>query len=308
MEAALQGRRCLIVDEKAINRKVLAHQLATQGILYESVEDGVRALDRLRTAAAVGAPFDLAILDLHMSVMGGLELARRIKEDSAICSVRLVLLASLGRRGDAKIAQEAGIAAYLTKPIRQAQLTACLSAVMGQVVPPVPIITRHSVAEAQTGLCGRVLIADDNPISQKVAAQMVEKLGCSVDIAANGREALEAVARTKYDAVLMDCQMPDINGFDAAAEIRRREGGGSHVPIIAMTANTACDDRVRSLAAGMDDFLSKPFEAKAFAEMLARWVVGSEKNSRTIRCNPLHGPSADSFDDRSARQREPECR
>lgn len=305
VEAALRGRRCLIVDEKAINRKVLAHQLGARGILHESVEDGVRALDRLRTAAAGGMPFDLAILDLHMSVMGGLELARRIKEDSAICSVRLVVLASLGRRGDAKIAQEAGIAAYLTKPIRHAQLTACLSAVMEQVSPPIPIITRHSVAESQAGLCGRVLIVDDNPMNQKIAARMAVKLGCSVDIAATGREALEAVARTKYDAVLMDCQMPDIDGFDAATEIRKREGGESHVPIIAMTANTASDDRTSCLAAGMDDCLCKPFEAKAFAEMLARWVAGSEQHPWTIRSNPLRGPSEDSSDGWSARQREP---
>ena len=283
VEAALQGRRCLIVDEKAINRKILAHQLGARGILHESVDDGVRALDRLRTAAAGGAPFDLAILDLHMSVMGGLELARRIKEDAAICSVRLVLLASLGRRGDAKMAQEAGIAAYLTKPIRQAQLTACLSAVMGQAAPPGPIITRHSVAEAQAGLGGRVLIVDDNPINQKVAARMVEKLGCSVDIAANGREALEAVARTKYDAVLMDCQMPEINGFEATAEIRRREQGGKRLPIIAMTANTAQDDQALGYAAGMDDYLSKPFQAKALAEVLGRWVVASEKSHGAVR-------------------------
>jgi CheY-like chemotaxis protein len=313
-EAALMGCRCLIVSEQAINRRILEHQLSAQGLVYESAEEGLEALTRLRASAERGVPFDLVILDLHMPTMDGLALARQIKANPAISSVRVVLLASLGRRGDAKAAQEAGIAAYLTKPVRQGPLAVCLKAVMGEQsrsvdsAPPPPIITRHSVAEAQAGLGGRVLIADDNPINQKVAARMVEKLGCSVDIAANGREVLDAVAKAKYDAVLMDCHMPEINGFDATGEIRRREGGESRVPIIATTANTASDDQARCLAAGMDDFLCKPFQAKALAEMLARWVAGSQRTSRTIHRNSLRGPSEESSDDRSARQREPECR
>lgn len=288
MEAPLRGRRCLIVDEHAINRRILEHQLRVHGIFCESAEDAVLALGRLRTAADRGAPFDVAILDSHTSSINGLELARRIKEDPAMRSVRVVLLASLGNRGDAKAAREAGVAAYLTKPVRQTQLIDCLKVVIGldqeatSPAEPAPLITRHRLAEARTGLRGRVLVVDDNPVNRKVAARLVEKLGYSVDIAANGREAIDAVARSKYNAVLMDCHMPEINGLQAAAEIRRREASGTHLPIIAMTASATEDDRAMCLAAGMDDFVSKPVQGKTVAEVLALWVASPEGRSGTI--------------------------
>jgi two-component system, sensor histidine kinase and response regulator len=277
---SLSGCRTLIVDDHTMSRKTLEYQLRAKGLAYESAEGGAHALDLLRSAAARGEPFDLAILDLQMPSMDGLELARRIKTESPISSTRLILLTSLGRRGDAKAAQDAGIAAYLTKPIRQSQLYSCLSlvlansspAVSGPAQPPAPLITRHSLSEAQAQSRGHILVAEDNPINQKVAVKMLEKLGYRVDIAGNGREAVEALERIAYAMVLMDCQMPVMDGFQATTVIRRREGSGRRTPIIAMTANAMQEDRQRCLEAGMDDFISKPVASKALAETLNRWM------------------------------------
>jgi signal transduction histidine kinase/CheY-like chemotaxis protein len=278
--ASLLGSRTLIVDDHAMSRKTLEYQLRAKGLAYESAEGGGQALDLLRNAAERGEPFDLAILDLQMPNMDGLELARRIKAESPISSTRLILLTSLGRRGDAKAAQNAGIAAYLTKPIRQSQLYSCLrlvlanapSAVSGTAQPPAPLITRHSLSEVQAQSRGRILVAEDNPINQKVAVKMIEKLGYRVDIAGNGREAVEALERISYAVVLMDCQMPVMDGLQATTAIRRREGGGRRTPIIAMTANAMQEDRKQCLEAGMDDFISKPVASKALADILTRWM------------------------------------
>ncbi|NOS76537.1 MAG: response regulator [Nitrospira sp.] len=278
--AAFQANRILIVDDHAVNRKVLEYQLRSQNIIYETVEAGWQALDRLRSAAEQGMPFGIALLDMHMPGMDGLELARRIKAEPQISHTRLILLTSLGRRGDAKAAQDAGIAAYLTKPVRQSQLYACLSLVLADpsaavsdtAHTPAPIITRHSLSEVQAQSRGRILVAEDNSINQKVAVKMIEKLGYRVDVAGNGREAVEALERISYALVFMDCQMPEMDGFEATTAIRRREGSGRRTPIIAMTANAMQEDHDRCLTAGMDDFVSKPVNAKHLQEILHRWV------------------------------------
>lgn len=281
---SLRGHRVLIVDDHAINRRILEHQLDIHGMLHESANDGMQALATMKQFAAQGTPFDLAILDLHMPGMDGLELARQIKADSALSRVRLILLTSLGRRGDVKIAQEAGILAYLTKPVRQGQLIECLTFVMAtsgrtavraENQPPL-MITRHSLSEAQAQRSPRVLVVEDNPVNQKVAAKMLEKLGCRVDVAANGREAVEGMARIQYLLVFMDCQMPEMDGFEATRLIRQQERAWGHVPIVAMTANAMAEDRVRCLAIGMDDFLSKPVQSQDLAEMLKRWLPHQE--------------------------------
>lgn len=284
---ALRGRRILIVDDHATNRRVLEQSLRGQGVMHESAENGYQALECLRNAAGRQAHFDLAILDMQMPGMDGLELAHRIKSEPAISATHLVLLTSVGRRGDAKAAQSAGIAAYLTKPIRQSLLYECLGLVLGNVphtVPPTPqtaasIITRHSLSEAQTRSRPLVLLVEDNPVNQKVAANMIEKLGYRVNVAANGREAVDSLARIPYVLVFMDCQMPEMDGFEATRVIRKQEeslrpegGKPSHLPIIAMTANAMQEDRDRCLAVGMDDFLSKPVTSKSLAAVLDRWL------------------------------------
>lgn len=243
--------------------------------------------------------FDLAILDMQMPGMDGLELAHRIKSEPAISATRLVLLTSVGRRGDAKAAQSVGIAAYLTKPIRQSLLYECLGLVLGSVphaVAPTPqtgttIITRYSLSEVQTRSRPLVLLVEDNPVNQKVAANMIEKLGYRVNVAANGREAVDSLASIPYALVFMDCQMPEMDGFEATRVIRKQEeslrpegGKPSHLPIIAMTANAMQEDRDRCLAVGMDDFLSKPVTSKSLAAVLDRWLphdqVSAEAESK----------------------------
>lgn len=284
---ALTGRRILIVDDHATNRKVLEQYLYGRGVMYESAEDGVHALQCLRDAAMRQTPFDLAILDMQMPEMDGLELARQIKADRTISATRLVLLTSVGQRGDAKAAQDAGLDAYLIKPIRQSLVFECLGLVLGHVPgtagtvdrPTASIITQHTVAEAMMQSRPLVLVVEDNPVNQKVAANMIEKLGYRVNVAANGREAVESLARIPYALVFMDCQMPEMDGFEATRIIRAQEatlqraGGQSvHLPIIAMTANAMKEDREQCLAVGMDDFLSKPVTSKPLAAVLNRWL------------------------------------
>lgn len=284
---ALRGRRVLIVDDHLTNRQVLEQSLHKQGVICESAADGFQALERLRHAAGRQSLPDLSILDMQMPNMDGLELARQIKSDPRISATRLVLLTSVGQRGDARKAQHAGIAAYLTKPIRQTLLYECLSVVLGSVSEAgapttqqaTSIITRHSLSEAQTRTKPVILVVDDNPVNQKVAANMLEKLGYRVNVAANGREAVESIARIPYALVFMDCQMPEMDGLEATRAIRGQEerqcrAGNdlSRLPVIAMTANAMQEDRDRCLASGMDDFLSKPVIKKALEAVLIRWL------------------------------------
>jgi two-component system sensor histidine kinase/response regulator len=271
----LCGVRVLGVDDNTTNRLFLEHQLGAWGMQVDCVADGPTALEQLQAAHSHGTPYALAILDLQMPGMNGLELARTIKDDPLLRSLRLVLLSSLCRRGDGTEAQRIGFAAYLTKPIRQAQLYDCLTTVMGSPAeaPAVPLVTRHRLAETQAQLRVRVLVAEDNVVNQKVAVRMLEKLGCRVDVVANGREAIEALSRIAYDLVCMDCQMPEMDGFEATAAMRAREvQTGGHLPIIAMTANAMQGDRERCLAAGMDDYVDKPVQSKELASILHKWI------------------------------------
>ena len=292
--AVLQDRRVLIVENNATNRTILEQQVRTQGMLPQSVEDGEQALVWLRRAAERGAPFEVAIVDMQMPGLDGLAVARRIKADPALATTRLVLLTSVSYRGAAQVAHAAGFAAFLTKPVRQAHLYDCLSLVVtvaplrpGSADPSAtPLITRHTVMEASATERGRVLVVEDNVVNQKVAAKMLERQGYRVDIAANGREAVEAVARFAYAVVFMDCQMPEMDGYAATRAIREREAslvtrhgqderketiGTRHVPIIAMTANAMQGDREQCLAAGMDDYVAKPVRREDLAAVLARW-------------------------------------
>lgn len=284
---ALRERRALIVDDHLTNRRVLEQSLRKQGVICESATGGLHALKCLRAAAGHQHPFDVAILDMQMPEMDGLDLAHHIKSDPQISATRLVLLTSVGQRGDAKKAQDVGIAAYLTKPIRQSLLYECLSVVLGRaseaevatVLAAPSIITRHTLSEAQTRSKPLVLVVDDNPVNQKVAANMLEKLGYRVNVATNGREAVESIARTAYALVFMDCQMPEMDGLEAASLVReqeqhRRQTGHARppIPIVAMTANALHEDRERCLAVGMDDFISKPVTKKTLEVVLNRWL------------------------------------
>ena len=277
--ADLRGLRVLIVDDNETNRRVLHGQLISWGARGTSVESGPEALEAMRRAAP-DEPYDLAVIDMQMPGMNGLELARLIKGDPALSSASLVMLTSMGQRGDGDRAREAGISAYLTKPIRQAELRDCLAAVVGhgrssEPRDPASLITRYSLKEEQGSSEVRVLLVEDNPVNQRVAGAMLKKLGYRVDVAANGREALDAISRFPYPAVLMDVQMPEMDGLEATREIRRREeeSDARRLPIIAMTANAMQGDRETCLASGMDDYISKPVKAAELGEVLERWTI-----------------------------------
>ncbi len=274
---SLAGLRVLIVDDNATNRIILEHQLAAWGMQGDSVADGPTALRRLRDAAHRD-PYILAIVDMQMPGMDGLMLAREIKADPGIGQTRLVLLTSLGQlRSDAQT-QGAGIDAFLTKPVRQSQFYDCLMSVMSSPSPPLAVDTVHAVVtpRERTAVRGpRLLVAEDNVVNQKVAVHMLAKLGYQADVVASGLEALEALARIPYPLVLMDCQMPELDGYAATTAIREREGTGRHTPIIAMTAGAMAGDRERCLAAGMDDYISKPVRVEELGAVLARWLPNS---------------------------------
>jgi PAS domain S-box-containing protein len=271
--AGLQGRRVLVVDSHATNRLVLERLLTTWGMQYSSAIDGPEALRELCAADATGVPYELGILDLRIPGMDGLQLARAIKAIPSIASVRLVLLTPLGQRGEGEAARAAGIQGYLSKPVRQDQLHDCLLAVLGlQATDTEQLITRHTLVEARAQRRGCILLAEDNLVNQKVALALLKKLGYRADVANNGLEAVEALARHPYDLVLMDCQMPELDGFAATAQIRQHEGDQRHTLIVAMTASAMLGDRERCLAAGMDDYVSKPITLDVLREKLAVWL------------------------------------
>ena len=270
--ADLQGVRVLLVDDSKVNRRVMQEQLKGWGLQAECDGSGKRALAALRSAQLACDPFQIVLLDYRMPGMDGEAVARAIKADPVLRETLLVLLTSYGQRGDAKRFQEAGFAAYLVKPVRQSQLLDALAAVWRARAEgrPTELVTRHTLAEAYAtekasyGTRGRtnharVLVVEDNVVNQKVAVRMLEKLGCRADVAADGKEALEMLEILLYDLVFMDCQMPEMDGFEATAEIRRREGrSGGRLPIIGLTANAMQGDRERCLEAGMDDYITKP--------------------------------------------------
>jgi signal transduction histidine kinase/DNA-binding response OmpR family regulator len=275
----VRGRRVLVVDDNATNRRILQAQLSSWGCRGLDAGSGDEALALLEGAAAAGDPFALALVDMQMPGMDGEALARAVRAQSRLAGVRLVLLTSAGMRGDAARSQAAGFDAYLVKPVRQSMLHDCLVALLSREpaapgAPRPPLVTRHSLAEAARppALRARILLAEDNPVNRKVARLTLERLGHVVETAETGRQAVEAMRTGVYDVVLMDCQMPEMDGFEATAEIRRLEGDGRHTPIVAMTANAMQGDRERCLAAGMDDYMSKPVEREAVETMIRRWV------------------------------------
>jgi len=284
----LENLHALIVDDNATNRLILSHQLTSWGMVHAEAESGLEALERLRAAAATGLPYQLAILDLMMPGMDGFELARVIKLDPSISETKLVLLTSHGQTCDNAQAHEIGLAAYLMKPVRQSQLFDCLMTVAGEPInraegdermiqlSPSPV-TPH-VAEEPGQSRKLILVAEDNAVNQKVAIRQLQKLGYRADAVGNGREALEALGRIAYDLVLMDCQMPEMDGYEATAAIRRWEVGRRHTPIIAMTANALQGDREKCLAAGMDDYVSKPVRVEELTKVLIRFFQQSEPN------------------------------
>ncbi len=284
----LQGLRGLIVDDNANNRKLLAHQMTCWGVLQDDAESGVKGLARLREAVEKGTPFDMVILDMHMPHMDGLEVARQIRNDPLLNTTKMVVLTSVGIRGDAQLAREAGIGMYLTKPVRQVDFYNSLVALMrGENLENDGLITQYSLEKETFAFNATVLLAEDNMINQQVAQGVLRKLGCEVDLAMNGVEAVEAADNNGYDIIFMDCQMPHMDGYEATGEIRRRDiqgNNGRRIPIVALTANALTGDREECFAAGMDDYISKPFGQKQIAKVLERWVSDTLKSPTSEVC------------------------
>jgi signal transduction histidine kinase/CheY-like chemotaxis protein len=270
------GLRALIVDDNASNREILQQHLQSWGVEVAAVETSAAALTALN--AADGGGFDVGLVDDQMPGMDGIQLAKLIRKDSRWTNLRLILLST---RDDQESGSECAqlFTAMLTKPLRRSQLFACISRVMtlqpgsAMDVPPAGPAFTGSASMRAAG--PKILLVEDNPVNREVAVGMLEGLGCATETAENGRAALEAMKAVAYDAVLMDCQMPVMDGLTATGEIRRRElkFGAARVPIIALTANAMEGERERCLAAGMDDFLSKPFGQQQLATLLRRWLA-----------------------------------
>ena len=272
----LRGVRALVVDDSSLTRNILRHQLSNWGMDCQVAKNGVDALELLQIAVTRDKPFDLVLLDQYLPGMDGIQLAHAIAGEPTLAATRRVMISSFCNI-DSGALQAAGVNHYLIKPVRQAKLFRSLVQVLGDEPDTtlVPLTAQQLAERPDANLGLRVLVAEDNPINQLMNQMMLASLGCVVDAVANGREAVTALAHNVYDIVLMDCQMPEMDGFAATAEIRRHEQEDSATQrsiIIAVTANALAGDRERCLAAGMDDYLSKPFERWQLYTMLEKWL------------------------------------
>jgi len=286
--AELRGQRIMIVDDNMTNRKVLMGQLSLCGMEAVCASSADEALSLMRHAAAAGRPFEVALIDHQMPGCDGATLGKTILAEDALGCARLILLTSSGQRGDGRMFSELGFAGYLLKPVTHRDLTDCLMVVLGTQaegwrMATQPIVTRHALRTQRHRDLHHVLLAEDNVVNQKVACRILEKLGYRVDVAADGQAAFEAWQSGRYHLILMDCQMPVMDGYETTRKIRAQEGDRSHVPIIALTAHAmkGADNECR--AAGMDDYLSKPIDRDELQNALNRWLndgadaLGSEE-------------------------------
>ncbi|HEY3055029.1 MAG TPA: response regulator, partial [Thermoanaerobaculia bacterium] len=266
----VEGVRALIVDNSGTSRRLLSHNLQAWKMVSDEVTSGVQALARMRDAAANGTPYAIAIIDMFMPELDGMTLARLIRSDRSISGTRVIVLTTLGGRIDPTAMRDAGIDSSLTKPVKQSALfDAIANALAGRKQRPQPPAPRPAIAPRHDV---RVLVAEDNPVNQKLAIRQLARRGIEADAVANGTEAIEAFIRETYDLVLMDCQMPQMDGFEATRRIREREGHQRRTPVVALTANALEGDRQRCLDAGMDDYLSKPVSESELTRVLERWL------------------------------------
>ena len=270
----LQKQKILVVDDNLTNRVLLGQLLTKWQVEHTLVDSGKKALEKLTEESSKGTPYHIAILDMKMPQMDGFQLGAKIKNDDLLFkNTRLMMLTSQGQRGDADKLKAAGFNGYLNKPIDQTILYNTLMTVAGVNSPEQPLVMAHSSRELPQ-FTARVLVVEDNAINQKVAQGLLKKFGVQVDLAANGEEALNSLENLPFDLVLMDCQMPVMDGYEATQKIRHSESKvlNREIPIIAMTANSMQGDRDKCLAVGMDDFISKPINPNKVQEALKRWI------------------------------------
>ncbi len=297
----LAGLRILVVDDNATNREILAEQMSAWSIRCATCGGAREALELLRAARERGDAFDLAVLDLHMPEIDGVELARTIKSEPELAAMPLIMLSSATMIDGTEALARGLIRCSLTKPVRQLDLFHAIATANGdaaealepiaaaeQPAPGVALsgIAPSGIATAHAAASCRVLLAEDNAINQEVARAMLENLGVAVTIVSDGSQVLPAVAAETFDLILMDCQMPVMDGYEATARVREHEHGGDpgrRIPIVALTANAVAGDAEQCLAAGMDDYLSKPFTQKELAAVIARWVPASGASAPPAR-------------------------
>jgi len=302
----LQGSRVLIVDDNATNREILTQRLSSWGMLPAEAENGIQALKYLSLAGEKNEPFSLAIIDMQMPGMDGEELGRFIKSDALLSKTRLVMLTSIGSKGDAQHFKEVGFTAYATKPVRHEELRRILAMVLDDKndgeLGGQSIVTRHKARESLNLIGerkGRILLAEDNITNQQVIRGMLKKFSLPVDIAVNGAEAVSALEKIAYDLVLMDVQMPILDGFGATAQIRSFQSNvlNHDIPVVALTANAMKGDREKCLAAGMTDYLSKPINIPSLIKVLDKYLP-IQKSKTTLgeaETQPTTETSSDSL-------------
>lgn len=269
----------LVVDDNQTNRSILSAYLERLGCKSTEVDSGVDAYQHVVTTKKAGKQFDLIIMDIQMPGMDGYQTIKLIREAIDLKETPVIVLTSIGNRGDAKKFQDLGCVGYLTKPIKRSQLYDVLMTVLSGAalnIETEPILTRHSIKEVKKRNI-RILLAEDHPVNQHLALKILEKGGFYADSVSNGKEALEALNSTFYDIVLMDVQMPEMDGFEATAQIRKMQGSNDHIPIIAMTAHAMKGDEKRCLEAGMDDYISKPINPQKLFEVINKWAGLNEE-------------------------------
>jgi signal transduction histidine kinase/CheY-like chemotaxis protein/HPt (histidine-containing phosphotransfer) domain-containing protein len=286
----IKGRYVLIVDDNETNRIVLREQLMSWGCRHHETAGGPEALNVLHRAVADRDPFDIAIIDMLMPGMDGAALGQKIKQDPKLKHTTLVMMTSMGKRGDARRFKRIGFAAYLTKPVKLSQFYNCLAMISGSQMEfsedrSSDIVTRHSIAEYQKRRV-RILLAEDNEINQKVALGILKNFGYRTDAVSNGKDAVKAMENDRYDIVLMDCQMPEMDGYEATREIRSLQSNvlDHDVPIVAMTAHAMKGDREKCLAAGMVDYISKPINPEKLLEVIEKQLADNRKSQPDEAC------------------------
>ncbi|HEY0591315.1 MAG TPA: response regulator, partial [Thermoanaerobaculia bacterium] len=268
------GTRVLIADQSPMNRQAIRHSIEAWRMRALEASSGDEALAALREAQRTGHPIDVAILDLSLPKTHGVALARMIKCDQAIAGTRVIVMTSIADRLEPQIMRVVGIDACLTKPTRESALFDAIAAATTQRSADVFCADTTGSGEARpVDASVRILVAEDHPVNQRLALRQLEKLGFGADVAANGRAAVEAVQKKRYDLILMDLSMPEMDGMEATRAIRRMEGTAPGIPIVALTANALAGDRARCLAAGMNDYLSKPVTEAQLGATIEKWVA-----------------------------------
>jgi len=297
----ISGMRVLVVDDNETNRTILREMVASFGCAPQAVSSGRLAVDAVREAANAGNPFRFVLLDYRMPEMDGEQTAREILAEEKNRDAKIVILTSAGQHGDLTRFEQIGCAGYLTKPVKQSQLFDALITILmgggeGAKKGGTHIVTEHSTTRVRMARGKKLLLVEDNPINQKLAMALLTKAGYDCNLANNGREAVEAVMSRKYDLVLMDVQMPEMDGFEATRIIREREGAARHTPIVAMTAHAMAGDREKCIEAGMDDYTSKPLKRDSALAVISKWLGSRGKDAKA---GPVKGRSRRPAADRS---------